>query len=123
MTEREILDLYDVALESQYLSDLGRDACPLCGYAIRPDDPVVFTDDGEVCERHLEDVPEHCITTEGSCVLLGRQLVGHIDFVGADWYATPARRDWRPSAPPVGPYQSRSAAARAALHHVYPKES
>ena len=83
----------------------------------------MFTDDGEVCERHLMDAPENCLTTEGSRVLLGRQLVGHLDYLGAGWYATPVRRDWRPAAPPVGPYQSRSSAARAALLHVYPKES
>ena len=121
-----ILDLYDVALEGTVLSEAGRDACPLCGYEIRPDQPVIVTDHGEVCDRHLLDSPEWCLLTEWCdpapflaryAAVLGTTRLGDAVLIHPGvWQAV--LNDGRAHSP----YPSKEAAAQGVLDLTYPKE-
>ena len=125
-----MIDLYDVALEGTFLSDLGREECPLCGYPIQPDDAVVATNCGEVCSRHLTDQPENCFLTEyrdrgvwlcREAVVLGATQIGSVVLK----YDTPTY-EWHglsETGGTTGPHKSKDEAARALVNLIYPKES
>ena len=124
-----MIDLYDVALEGTFLSDLGREECPLCGYPIRPDDPVVAADIGEVHSHHLTDQPENCVLTEyrdrgvwllREAVILGSTQIGSVVLK----YDTPTY-EWHgisETGGTTGPHKSKDEAARALVDMIYPKK-
>ena len=127
MTEMaEILDLYDIALEGTFGSAYGREACPLCGDRILPDQPIVSTDNGEVCEHHLVDMPEWCLTTEWRYpdpwlaryeVVLATTRIGSVMLVHTGvWQAVTL------DGIVFSPYPSKDSAAQAVVNITYPKE-
>ena len=111
------LDLYDLYLGAQFLSDRGGE-CPVCGEAFPADEEVVHTDAGESHAIHLLHRPEECYITEpiegGWSVVLGSQQLGVVRAEGGVWFASPLGGT-------SGGYPSKAAAARAVVAYTYPE--
>ena len=111
--------LMDVRIASEFLSEEGADACPVCGYEIDADTPVVVTDDGEAHSQHVEDAPDACLETitrdDSSLVLLGAEFLGAVREDGGYWFTFPAGRR------SGGPFPSRRAALDAIVDALYPQ--
>lgn len=110
--------LMDVRLASEFLSEAGADACPVCGYEIDADAPVVVTDGGEAHSQHVEDDPAACLETftrdDSTIVLLGAEYLGTVREDGG-WFIFPAGRR------SDGPFPSRTEALNALVDALYPQ--